>query len=184
MNDDDDVQFISYSNVSNLHAVIDRRKRRRLESVIISGELNAHAHKKGTAASAWESSTSSSNSIDGITNRDPLITTAYGQYMKTGAFTLPKFCEGEASTSAQRESTATIAPAVAGKSAKFPKIATIQARINSGAWAKVIFTSINLCIINERRSHYYIDHSPFYLPYYTLHFAIRCTEFLILYPLS
>ena len=156
MNDDDDVQFISCSNVSNLHAIIDRRKRKRLESAISSRELNAQATKKESAASHWEPSTgtsSNSSSFDGIANGDPLITTAYGQYLKTGAFTLPKFCEEEAPTLTQREPTATIAPAATAKSAKLPKIATIPSRNSSGAWAKVTFTalkSVYVSAIKER----------------------------------
>ena len=153
MIDDDDVQFISCSNVSNLHAIIDRRKRKRLESAISSGELNSHAPKKESAASDWEPSTDTSSSIDGIANGDPLITTAYGQYLKTGAFTLPKFCEEEAPTLTQRESAASITPAAIAKSAKVPKIPTIPARNSSGAWAKVTFIalkSVYVSAIQER----------------------------------
>lgn len=162
MTDDDDVRIIGTSNISNsllssaFNALIERRKRRRLESSTSStnfADSIAHTskqestlHLRTTSISELDSSADNFKSSNEIKGTEPLIITAYGQYMKTGTYTLPKFCEEMASTAA---ATKIDVPSIksAAKSVRLPKVAFLPTSKNAGAWAKVKLNTSALPLI-------------------------------------
>ena len=133
MADDDDVCFIGSSAEGNsLQTLaanrIESRKRRRLESAISQSDDSQWPRKRHVRKVA-----------------EPSISTAYGQYIRTGTYVLPASCYGPTATAAAA------APVIASTKATVTvpqkRLTIAQAAKNARygqttSWAKVCISSV------------------------------------------
>ena len=130
MADDDDVCFIGSSAEGNsLQTLatnrIESRKRRRLESAISQSDDSQWPRKRQVRKVA-----------------EPSISTAYGQYIRTGTYVLPASCYGPTATAAAAAAAPVIASTKPTVTVPVKRLTMAQAAKNARyvqttSWAKV-----------------------------------------------